>query len=265
VTRLLSGAVLVVLAVALVWFASDLVFFVVAEVLLLVAFGEYGALARASNLAIPEVPAALAAVLTAAGFSRLTLSISWASLDVILMAAFVVVGVVTLFGWRRDANAVGLASAGLFPVFYLGLPFGAVVALREGDGREALLLLIVTIVISDSAQYYTGRAFGRHPLAPEVSPKKTIEGAVGGFIFGGLAFAIIGHWWLPAMPVPYRLAAGAGVVAVGIAGDLFESMLKRSAGVKDSSTLIPGHGGLLDRLDALLFAAPFYYVVLKYI
>ena len=264
-TRLMSGAVLVVLAVALVWFASDLVFFAIAEALLLVAFGEYGALARASNLVIPEVASALASVLTAAGFSRLTLSISWASLDVVLMAAFLVVGVQTLFEWRGEGNAVGLASAGLFPVFYLGLPFGAVVALREVDGREALALLIATIVISDSAQYYTGRVFGRRPLAPKVSPKKTIEGAIGGFVFGGLALAIIGHWWLPAVPVPYRLAAGAAVVAVGIAGDLFESMLKRSAGVKDSSTLIPGHGGLLDRLDALLFAAPFYYVVLRYI
>jgi phosphatidate cytidylyltransferase len=264
-TRVLSGAVLLIFAIALVWFAPDLVFFFVCEALVLVAFGELSALSRASGLAVPEVPSALAAVLTAAAFSRQTFSISWASLDVVLMAALVGVGALSLVEWQGGSDAVGLASAGLFPVFYLGLPFGAVVAIRESDGREALFLLILTIAVSDTAQYYSGRLFGRRPLAPAISPKKTVEGAIGGFVFGALAFAIVGHWWLPGVPAALRAGIGVAVVAVGILGDLFESMLKRSAGVKDSSALIPGHGGILDRLDALLFAAPLYYLVLKYV
>jgi phosphatidate cytidylyltransferase len=77
--------------------------------------------------------------------------------------------------------------------------------------------------------------------------------------------AVVGQWWLPSVPLALRAAIGAAVVTAGIAGDLFESMLKRSAGVKDSSTLIPGHGGVLDRIDALLFAAPVYYAVLRYV
>jgi phosphatidate cytidylyltransferase len=124
---------------------------------------------------------------------------------------------------------------------------------------------MLTVMVSDTAQYYSGRLFGHRALAPAISPKKTIEGALGGFVSGILLLAVVGQWWLPEVPTALRALLGAAVVAFGIAGDLFESMLKRSAGVKDSSSLIPGHGGVLDRIDALLFAAPVYYVVLKYV
>ena len=119
--------------------------------------------------------------------------------------------------------------------------------------------------MSDTAQYYTGRLTGRHLLAPAISPKKTVEGAIGGVVFGTLVFAVLGGWPLGRMPVALRVLVGVAIVLAGIAGDLFESMLKRSAGVKDSSSIIPGHGGILDRIDALLFAAPVYYIVLQYV
>jgi phosphatidate cytidylyltransferase len=188
-------------------------------------------------------------------------------LDIVLMSALVALGALTVALWHDTggANALGLAAASLFPSLYLGLPVGAMIAIRETHGREALFLLMLTVVVSDTAQYYTGRALGRRPLAPAISPKKTVEGAVGGFVCGALVLAALGEWWLPVVPIALRAVLGATVVALGIVGDLFESMLKRSAGVKDSSTLIPGHGGVLDRIDALLFAAPVYYVVLKYV
>ena len=125
---------------------------------------------------------------------------------------------------------------------------------------------MLTVMVSDTAQYYTGRAFGRRPLAPAISPKKTVEGAIGGFVFGTAAAG--GRRRMVAAGRAGRRCArcsASTIVALGIAGDLFESMLKRSAGVKDSSALIPGHGGVLDRIDALLFAAPVYYIVLKYV
>ena len=187
------------------------------------------------------------------------------ALDAALLSAFVVLASLSLTVWRGGRDALGIAAASVFPMLYIGMPIGAMVALRTLRGREALFLLMLTVIVSDTAQYYTGRAFGRRLLAPAISPKKTIEGAIGGFVFGALVMAVVGTWWAAGIPVALRALLGVAVVALGIAGDLFESMLKRSAGVKDSSTLIPGHGGVLDRIDALLFAAPVYYVVLKYV
>jgi phosphatidate cytidylyltransferase len=145
---------------------------------------------------------------------------------------------------------------------YLGLPLGALVVIHAERGPGAVFLLMLTVIVSDTAQYYTGRAFGRRRLAPAISPGKTVEGAIGGFVFGTAMLLIGAEWWLPETPIWLRVVAGIAVVTLGITGDLFESMLKRSAGVKDSSALIPGHGGVLDRIDALLFAAPAYYMLI---
>jgi undecaprenyl diphosphate synthase len=269
VTRILSGAVLIAVAVAVVWFASSAVFFSAAQILLILAFVEYGGLAAGCGLPIPMVASGIATVAASIGIT----SSFWIgdqimsnaiALDAALLSAFVVLAALSLPAWQGGRDALGRAAASVFPMLYLGLPIGAMIALRSLRGREALFLLLLTVMVSDTAQYYTGRALGRRLLAPAISPKKTVEGAVGGFVCGALILAVVGVWWLPGVPVVLRALLGVAVVALGIAGDLFESMLKRSAGVKDSSTLIPGHGGVLDRIDALLFAAPVYYVFLKY-
>jgi phosphatidate cytidylyltransferase len=150
----------------------------------------------------------------------------------------------------------------LAPV-YIGLPLGALVAVAAVAGREAVLVLMGTVALSDTAQYYAGRTFGQRPLAPRRSPKKTVEGALGGFVVAPAVLVAAGQAWLPGLD-PLRLAVlGVLIVAAGIIGDLFESMLKRAAGMKDSSHLIPGHGGVLDRIDALLFAAPIFYFFIR--
>jgi phosphatidate cytidylyltransferase len=269
VTRVLSGAVLIVIAVAVVWFAPNAIFFAVAELLLVLAFVEYARLAAASGHQIPALPAGIATVGASIGVTSTIriggeLMSNAVALDAALLSGFVVLAAMALGSWQGGSDALGRTAASVFPMLYLGLPIGAMVALRTLRGREALFLLLLTVMVSDTAQYYAGRAFGRRLLAPRVSPKKTIEGAIGGFVFGAVIVALVGDWWLPSTPAPLRALLGATLVAAGIAGDLFESMLKRSAGVKDSSALIPGHGGVLDRIDALLFAAPVYYIFLKY-
>jgi len=270
VTRVVSGAGLIIIAVAAVWFAPGWLFALIAAAVLVLAFGEYATLAAACGLPIPYAASGTATLLAGVGVA----STRWAGdrlvanaalLDVLLMTAFVVLAASTLAEARPDREALGRAAAAVFPLFYLGLPIGAMVVVRDAHGPAALFLLMLTVMVSDTAQYYTGRAFGRQLLAPAISPKKTIEGATGGFVFGTLTMVILGAWWLPEMPPSLRAALGLTIVALGIVGDLFESMLKRAAGVKDSSALIPGHGGVLDRIDALLFAAPVFYVVLRWV
>ncbi|MCC6793401.1 MAG: phosphatidate cytidylyltransferase, partial [Thermomicrobiales bacterium] len=170
-----------------------------------------------------------------------------------------------------------LTAAG---AFYLGLPLFAAISLRQTPGAtnaewlndlagglsfgwdshaRGLAWLLVTILVtwlSDTGAYLTGRAAGKHPLIPRISPKKTIEGLAGGLaaasITGAICVAVFGlgaPWWAGVL-------VGLAIGSVGVVGDLAESLMKRQAGVKDSGTLIPGHGGMLDRLDALLFTWP---------
>lgn len=123
-------------------------------------------------------------------------------------------------------------------------------------GPQAVLWLVLLVCAADIGAYFAGRSFGRHKLAPRVSPGKTWEGAAGGLIMVILvAWAGAAYF---ALPVPFMLAFGCGVGVFSIVGDLTESMFKRAASLKDSSTLLPGHGGLLDRLDSITAAAPLY-------
>jgi phosphatidate cytidylyltransferase len=258
-TRVLSGAVLIALAIAVVWFAPAVVFIAVAVLLASLGVSELATLARAGGLEVALIPSAFATAIFVAAAAVA------GALEISLITGFIAVSAVSLGSWRGGPGALANVAASLFPVIYLGVPLAAMIGIRALAGPRGLFLLMLTVIVSDSMQYYTGRLFGRTPLAPRVSPKKTVEGAAGGFVFGTAMFAGLGGWWLPAMSVPLRLMVGVTLVALGIAGDLFESMLKRSANVKDSSTLIPGHGGILDRIDALLFAAPVYYIVLRYV
>jgi len=185
-----------------------------------------------------------------------------APLSIVLLAIVVIVWLA--FAVLRQSRTLNDAAVDLVAPIYIGAPLGMLVALQTLAGPRATLVVIATIVVSDTAQYYSGRAFGRRPLAPTISPKKTVEGAIGGVICGALFMAIALTFVFPSTPIVVRVLLGLVVVFLGIAGDLFESRLKRVAGMKDISAVIPGHGGVLDRIDALLFAIPvFYYMVLQ--
>jgi phosphatidate cytidylyltransferase len=144
---------------------------------------------------------------------------------------------------------------------YCGLLVASLVALRLRFGVGWVILAFVTTWANDTAAYFAGHAFGRHKLFERISPKKTWEGFAGG-VFGSVAGALVTRWLLldGELTVTGAVIVGLGAAVLGPLGDLAESMIKRAAGVKDSSRIIPGHGGLLDRIDALLFVAPWIYV-----
>ncbi len=127
------------------------------------------------------------------------------------------------------------------------------------------MLLLVVLVFSDSFAFFVGHAIGRRRLLASVSPGKSVEGAIGGLAGGVLGALAVRQLGLPELPFVHAVGLGVAVSAMGIVGDLDESLLKRWAGVKDSGTLFPGHGGMLDRLDSLLFGAPVLYYYFQYV
>jgi len=286
-TRVLSALVLLPVVIGAIWFLPPWGTFLLAAVAAVLAFSEYRTIAKALGADVPGLLGGLAVVLVCAAMwtgDRPSDDIGNGELLILpnqvylaLMAALVVVGARAVGRGQVGPPALADAAATLFAPIYIGLPLGALAWIRANrfiigfdandtawHGRAAVLLLLAAIVISDSAQYYTGRTFGKRPLAPTISPKKTVEGAIGGMVFGTLAMAVGGHYVF-ASPIWMLALLGAVISLLGIVGDLFESLLKRSAGVKDSSNLIPGHGGVLDRIDSWLFTAPVYYMFIKFV
>jgi phosphatidate cytidylyltransferase len=132
-------------------------------------------------------------------------------------------------------------------------------AIPGEDGADLLLLVLVCVICTDVAAYYVGSNFGKHRMAPRLSPKKSWEGAAGGLLASVGVAVLANFWFFQRLPLGHAIAIGLILGVVAILGDLSESLVKRAAGVKDSSSLIPGHGGLLDRVDSLLFAGPVLY------
>jgi phosphatidate cytidylyltransferase len=157
------------------------------------------------------------------------------------------------------ANAEAVADT-LLALVYVGWLLGYAILLHRTVGGSALVLFVIGLTwCGEAAAYFVGSAIGRHPLAPVLSPRKTVEGGVAQLAVSMLAALPLAAWLLPECSALRVVGAGAVVGVLGQFGDLAESALKRSAGVKDASALLPGHGGVLDRLDSLLFNVPAFY------
>jgi phosphatidate cytidylyltransferase len=178
------------------------------------------------------------------------------------LAAVIATAALTLLDPGEIPAAGGRLGATTFTVLYVG-GLAAPLALLQRDalhGRAWVLLAIAVTFGNDTGAYFGGRGFGRHKLYPKVSPAKTVEGGIGGLVASLLIMFAVRATLAPWLTVGDCLAVGLPAAVLGPIGDLCESLMKRAAGVKDSGHLIPGHGGMLDRIDALLFVGTWIYV-----
>jgi phosphatidate cytidylyltransferase len=172
---------------------------------------------------------------------------------------------ILLYGLMVKTNTEnGMRSAGLslLGTFYLAVPLSYQLRLKHIDshGADLLLMLYIVIWLGDSAAYLFGSMFGKHRLAPNVSPKKSVEGAVFNILFAVIGAVGYSHFWLKDLSLTHGIIIGLIVGISGMLGDLVESLWKRCASIKDSADLIPGHGGILDRIDSLVLSSPLLYI-----
>jgi phosphatidate cytidylyltransferase len=256
--RVATALVALPLLLALLFFAPAVAFVVLAAAVLIQGMRELLVLLAAAGVR----PARLAAWSALAAFfvdaaTAWSGGPSWWPIGVVAMAA-------SALGRGDHRASLSGAAAGWLGAAYLGGLGGAIVALRlmppADEGAWRVVLLLAAAMVADTAAFFVGHALGRTPLAPGISPGKTVEGALGGLFGGALAALAVRRLGLPQLPALDAALLGVAVAALGVCGDLFESRLKRWTGAKDSGRVFPGHGGVLDRLDSLLLAgAALYY------
>ena len=249
--RILTAAVAVPFVVLLTVFAPDAIFAATVAIVSMLAAEEFFSLGVKNGIGRPG-----RWFLLAVGFvcmSALGGPASVLSASVFAAISLMIIEMLT----ASVKDALGRVAMGLGSILYCPITLGFIIFMP----RRQVLLLFVIIWIGDSAAYYCGRRLGKRALAPSLSPKKTVEGAIAGFI-GSVAAGVIGGRWLLGETRLDLIWISAITAIAGQFGDLAESMLKRSAGVKDSSSVLPGHGGILDRLDSLFFVTPVFYWLL---
>lgn len=270
--RILTALVALPILLYTVWSPSPYFFAALTTLAIGVALGEFYSLAAKANCKPQTGPGYAAALVVIAGF-------------VFEEPALAVAAIAALSIWSLGAaifqpddmkKALASVSATVFGVIYVPLLAGCLVGVRMAAdtalktpvahfASKLLTMFFAVVMMTDTGAYYTGRTLGRHKLAPRISPGKTIEGAIGGLAVAILTGFLCKLAFFPEIPGAHALAMGAVLGSIGQFGDLAESLLKRGSNVKDSGKLLPGHGGMLDRVDSLLFCAPVLYFYTRFL
>lgn len=266
-TRIATGAVLIPIVLAVVWFLPPGWF--TGLIILAAAVGQHEFYAMAKNKGakpLEVIGIVLGGLLiimefgsaAAFGLHRSGVGFSFALCVVIVLAG-------RLFSSQTVDSALEDIAATMFGIMYVALLLGyqAGVLRWHYQGKNLLVFLYLVIWASDTGAYYVGTAWGKRRLYEKVSPKKSVEGLLGGTAAAMLVALLCRFWLLKGYGVLEAIVLGAVLALAGAVGDLAESLIKRSAGVKDSGSLFPGHGGVLDRLDSMMFAAPVLYYYLR--
>jgi phosphatidate cytidylyltransferase len=278
--RVLTAVILIPLVVAAIWWGPTWLIAIVSAFVAIAAVLEFFSIAARQGVQAYRLWSCLAAVgiisqqwyasrmASVVRLSDLLDRSPKVTLEFILFGFVLGVALIALGSRHSLTEVLPSISVSAAGIIFVVLPFSAVLRLHGVDilGPQLLLFTVVMVWVGDTAAYFVGSAIGRWKMAPQISPNKTWEGA-GANLLGSLFVAAVFGYWTKIQPA-HMLAMGVVGSVAGQLGDLFESAWKRSAGVKDSGTILPGHGGMLDRIDALILAAPavwyyFEWVVLK--
>ena len=264
--RVLSAVVFLPILIVTLWQGSPIYFAALVGVAIALGLIEYYQLAERAGARGGRVQGILAAAALLSAFY--CQQHQWI---VAVLAALVVVELSVQLFTHTDLRATIVAAAAtVFGVIYVAVLGGYLIALRVVTDDAAhlpaklLSLFFLIVFAGDTGAYYTGRTLGRHKLAPRISPGKTIEGLIGGLTANVVAALIAHYTFFPELKLAHAVPLALVMGGLGVIGDLCESMLKRGAQTKDAAQIIPGHGGLLDRLDSIVFNAPllyYYYVI----
>lgn len=259
--RSVSGIVyILLLSAAIFW--SDFTLYLLFGLFLLLAVGEFCSLTSIKK-AIPLIVAAIA-------FVALSYEPGGEILDLILLAIAMIASLAAMNFLVKDSAVLSPPLKIILLIGYVIVPFLLMVKIPFWRGiyePEVLFAMFILVWVNDTFAFIVGKTFGKHKLLPKVSPKKTWEGFLGGVVFCMIAACCLAGWYLEESLSTWLLI-GLIMSVIGTIGDLVESKLKRIAGVKDSGKIMPGHGGILDRLDSVIFAAPFVFLlfqILRYV
>lgn len=265
-TRVMVSLIAIPFLLAATYFGSYL-FLALITAISLISFYEFNNLSKNKN-SKANLFLSFLIIIT----FQLNAFFKWNYFELIIISSVVVLLLFELF--RNNGSAILNLGVSLLGIFYTGYLTSMLINIREIfeygtmfyiQGGYIIISIFATIWVCDSAAYFGGNAFGKHRLFLRVSPKKSWEGAFFGFIFSVLTMIAAHYILLDFIPLIETIILGIIIGIFGQIGDLVESLLKRDAGIKDSSALIPGHGGILDRFDSVIFTAPFVYLYLLYI
>ena len=251
-TRILTALVLIPAVVWLVLLAPEWAFRLALAAVGLIAFWEFDQIAASNGIARSGWAAMVLGVVL----------IYWHQPEIIVVLV-ALAGMASALRVQELSGAMAAAATFTLGVVYIFGSFRCAVELRQSKPHHLMFALLLSWA-GDTAALYIGKAFGRHALAPRISPKKTWEGAIGSVLGGILAGVIYAHFLIPQLSMPFIVVVAIAGNIAGQIGDLCESAMKRGAGVKDSGGSLPGHGGWLDRIDSSLFSIPVVYALVLY-
>jgi phosphatidate cytidylyltransferase len=267
--KTIMGVLLALLIFLAIFWADTWIFFVLVEFIVLIGVLEYFMM---HGVKLPSVNYILTSIISMFIPAYFFFNTLWAN----LRFESLVTGIILIYAFyavlmRKDpAESLKQIKMSIIPVFFISLMFSYQINLRNYAGggdiaKELLIYFYIVVIMGDTSAYYFGSLFGKHKLAPQTSPKKTVEGAIASFL-GSIMYAVLCKIiFLDYLSMLETILAAIFISIAAQMGDLFESIIKRYVNVKDSSNILIGHGGVLDRIDSLMLASPLFYFLLLYL